>query len=111
MFGKLKHIHFVGIGGVGMSGIALVLKNLGFEVSGSDLKATDLTKSLERMEIKLYYGHRSENIAGADVLVYSSAIAQDNIELAAAQANRVPVIPRAEMLAELMRMKYSIAKE
>jgi UDP-N-acetylmuramate--alanine ligase len=109
MFGKLKHIHFVGIGGVGMSGIALVLKNLGFDVSGSDLKETDLTKNLARSGIKLYYGHQAENELGADVLVYSSAIAKDNIELITAQANRVPVIPRAEMLAELMRIKYSIA--
>jgi UDP-N-acetylmuramate--alanine ligase len=109
MFGKLKHIHFVGIGGVGMSGIALVLKNLGFDVSGSDVKETDLTKNLTRSGIKLYYGHRAENGVGADVVVYSSAIAKDNIELITAQANRIPVIPRAEMLAELMRMKYSIA--
>ena len=109
MFGKLKHIHFVGIGGVGMSGIALVLKNLDFDVSGSDVKETDLTKNLARSGIKLYYGHRAENGLGADVVVYSSAIAKDNIELITAQTNRIPVIPRAEMLAELMRMKYSIA--
>lgn len=109
MFGKLKHIHFIGIGGIGMSGIALVLKNLGFEITGSDLKETDLTKNLTRMGIKIFYGHRSENILGADVVVYSSAIAEDNVELVTAQAKRIPVIPRAEMLAELMRMKYSIA--
>ncbi|MFB0509416.1 MAG: UDP-N-acetylmuramate--L-alanine ligase [bacterium] len=109
MFGKLKRIHFVGIGGVGMSGIALVLRNLGFEVSGSDLRATDLTKSLIQQGIDVFYGHRPENCLGADVLVYSSAIAKDNIELITAQTNRTPVIPRAEMLAELMRMKYSIA--
>ncbi len=106
---KLKHIHFIGIGGIGMSGIAVVLKNLGFEITGSDLKETELTKNLIRMGIKVFYGHRPENCAGADVVVYSSAIPKDNIELIAAQAKRVPVIPRAEMLAELMRMKYSIA--
>ncbi len=109
MFGKLKHIHFVGIGGVGMSGIALVLKNMGFEISGSDLKETDLTKKLAQQGIKLFYGHQAENAIGVDVLVYSSAVTKDNIELTTAQANRIPVIPRAEMLAELMRMKYSIA--
>lgn len=109
MFGKLKHIHFVGIGGVGMSGIALVLKNLGFDITGSDLKDTDLTKNLTRLGIKIFYGHWAENISGADVVVYSSAIAKYNVELITAQNNRIPVIPRAEMLAELMRMKYSIA--
>lgn len=109
MFGKLKHIHFIGIGGAGMSGIALVLKNLGFEVTGSDTRPTDLTTNLEKMGIKIFYTHHPENCAGADVVVYSSAIAPENIELVSARARKISVIPRAEMLAELMRMKFSIA--
>jgi len=109
MFGKIKHIHFVGIGGAGMSGIALILSNLGYEVSGSDLCKTILTDSLEKKGVKIYYNHNAQNCIGASVVVYSTAIDKNNSEIQFAQENKIPVIPRAEMLAELMRMKYSIA--
>jgi len=105
--GDLK-IHFVGIGGIGMSGIAEVLNNLGYQVSGSDIKETDTTKRLESLGIKIYYGHKPENVGSAEVLVVSSAIKRDNPELLEAKRMGIPVILRAEMLAELMRMKYSI---
>lgn len=101
-------IHFVGIGGIGMSGIAEVLNNLGYKISGSDIKETDTTKRLESLGIKVYYGHNPENIKSAEVLVISSAIKKDNPELIEAKKLGIPVILRAEMLAELMRMKYSI---
>jgi UDP-N-acetylmuramate--alanine ligase len=109
MFGKLNHIHFVGIGGVGMSGIALVLKNLGYEVTGSDITKTVLTDSLANKGIPIYYQHDQGNCVGASVVVYSSAVSQNNPEIRYAKENKIPVIQRAEMLAELMRMKYSIA--
>ncbi|HID32631.1 MAG TPA: UDP-N-acetylmuramate--L-alanine ligase [bacterium (Candidatus Stahlbacteria)] len=109
MFGRVKRIHFIGIGGIGMSGIALVLKNLGFKVTGSDIRASDSVLMLRRQRIKVYRGHRPENIGNADVVVYTSAIGDDNIELLAARARKIPAIPRAEMLAELMRMKVGIA--
>ncbi len=109
MFGRLTNIHFVGIGGIGMSGIARVLRKMGFTVTGSDLKPTPITRELEGMEIKVFYGHRTENCQGAQVIVYSSAVARNNPELEWARGERIPVIPRAEMLAELMRMRYSIA--
>ncbi|MCX7836723.1 MAG: Mur ligase domain-containing protein, partial [candidate division WOR-3 bacterium] len=106
---KVKKIHFVGIGGNGMSGLALVLKNLGFEVSGSDIKKTSLTEFLEKSGIKVYYFHSKENIKNAELVVFSSAIPPSNPELVYAKSLGIPVIPRAEMLGELMRMKYSIA--
>ncbi len=109
MFAKIQRIHFVGIGGIGMSGIAEVLLNLGYKVSGSDLKASAITHRLAAMGAVTFEGHRAENLAGADVVVTSSAIARDNPEVVAAHANHIPVIPRAEMLAELMRLKYGIA--
>ena len=109
MFAKIQRIHFVGIGGIGMSGIAEVLVNLGYKVSGSDLKASAITHRLASMGALTFEGHRAENLAGAEVVVTSSAIARDNPEVAAAQASHIPVIPRAEMLAELMRLKYGIA--
>lgn len=109
MFAKIQHIHFVGIGGIGMSGIAEVLLNLGFKVSGSDLKASAITHRLASLGAVTFEGHRPENIAGAEVVVTSSAITRDNPEVAAAHAGNIPVIPRAEMLAELMRLKYGIA--
>ncbi len=109
MFGRLKRIHFVGIGGTGMSGIALVLKNLGFDVSGSDLKESAVTERLSAAGIKVHIGHRAENCGDAEVVVYSTAIAEDNPELTCARAKGIPVIRRAEMLAELMRLKFSIA--
>src|SRR3989338_924926 len=92
-----------------MSGIAEVLLNLGYSVSGSDLQKTDLTERLERMGAKLHYGHQANKVAGADAVVISSAVSVDNIEVLEARELGIPVIPRAEMLAELMRMKYSVA--
>jgi UDP-N-acetylmuramate--alanine ligase len=109
MFGRVKHVHLVGIGGAGMSGIAEVLLNLGFVVSGSDLKRTDVTERLVSLGGRVHVGHDAANIGGADVVVYSSAVTPDNAEVAAAREQMVPVIPRVEMLAELMRMKYSVA--
>jgi UDP-N-acetylmuramate--alanine ligase len=109
MYKKDQHIHFVGIGGIGMSGIAELLLNLGYRVSGSDLKRTDLTQRLASLGAAVYYGHVQENITDVDVVVISSAVRPDNPELMAAQAKSIPVIPRAEMLAELMRLKYGIA--
>ncbi|MBN2265415.1 MAG: UDP-N-acetylmuramate--L-alanine ligase, partial [Candidatus Aminicenantes bacterium] len=99
----------VGIGGTGMNGIAEVLLNLGYKVSGSDLHKNDATRRLERLGAKIAIGHRAENIEGADVVVISSAVREDNIEVVKARASLIPVIPRAEMLAELMRMKYGVA--
>jgi UDP-N-acetylmuramate--alanine ligase len=98
----------VGIGGVGMSGIAEVLLNLGFEVSGSDLKASDVTRSLEKRGAVIHYGHEAKNAHGADVVVYSSAVSATNPELVEAKSNAVPTIPRTEMLAELMRLKFAV---
>jgi len=109
MYLKKYHIHFVGIGGIGMSGIAELLLNLGYSVSGSDLKSTDITRRLERFGGKIFEGHGEDQIAGADVVVISSAVSVDNPEVAAAEKTSIPVIPRAEMLAELMRLKYSVA--
>jgi UDP-N-acetylmuramate--alanine ligase len=104
-----EQIHFVGIGGIGMSGIAEVLLNLGYRVTGSDAKETEITRRLSQLGCRITYAHRRENIQGADVLVISSAIRGDNPEIQEARAQMIPVIPRAEMLAELMRMKYGIA--
>ncbi|MBU0991647.1 MAG: UDP-N-acetylmuramate--L-alanine ligase [Proteobacteria bacterium] len=109
MYQKTYHIFFVGIGGIGMSGIAELLLKLNYRVSGSDLKSTPITKRLKSMGGTIYKGHKEENIMGADVLVVSSAIKEDNPEVKAAKKASVPVIPRAEMLAELMRLKYSVA--
>jgi UDP-N-acetylmuramate--alanine ligase len=109
MFGKTRHIHLVGIGGVSMSGIAEVLLNLGFRVSGSDLKQTEVTDRLKTLGGVISIGHSGTNIRGADVLVVSSAVPPSNAEVNAAKEKKVPVISRIEMLAELMRMKYSIA--
>jgi UDP-N-acetylmuramate--alanine ligase len=108
-FGKAKHIHFVGIGGIGMSGIAELLINLGYRVSGSDIRASSITKRLSASGGEIFLGHRRENIQGADVVVYSSAVALHNPELEQAKEDYIPVIPRAEMLAELMRLKYGVA--
>jgi len=109
VFHKIDKIHFVGIGGIGMSGIAEVLLNLGFTVRGSDLRATDTTNRLERLGATIFTGHRAENIGSADVVVVSSAVRPDNPEVVRAKELFIPVIQRAEMLAELMRMKYSVA--
>src|SRR5271155_3998337 len=109
MFAKIQRIHFVGVGGIGMSGIAEVLLNLGYKVSGSDLKSSAVTQRLASLGASVFEGHHPENIAGADVVVASSAIAPDNPEVSEAHAVHIPVIQRAEMLAELMRLKYGIA--
>ncbi|MCX5812765.1 MAG: UDP-N-acetylmuramate--L-alanine ligase [Proteobacteria bacterium] len=106
---KIEKIHFVGIGGIGMSGIAEVLLNLDFTVTGSDIRKTDTTERLEQLGAKIFYGHKKENIEDADVVVISSAVKPDNPEIQKAKEIFVPVIQRAEMLAELMRMKYSVA--
>ena len=106
--GSTKLIHFVGIGGIGMSGIAEVLINLGIGVSGSDLQTGELTDRLEALGARIALGHTEENIEGADVVVYSSAVNQTNIELIAAARRGIPIIPRAEMLAELMRLKFAV---
>jgi len=109
MYLKKYHIHFVGIGGIGMSGIAELLLNLGYKVSGSDMNVSDITQRLERLGGTIFKGHSANQIAGSDVVVVSSAIHSDNPEIVAARQSSTPVIPRAEMLAELMRLKYSIA--
>jgi len=109
MYGKIQKIHFVGIGGIGMSGIAEVLINLGYQVSGSDLKETEITRRLAELGGTIAYGHRAENLAEVDVVVTSTAVRRENPEVLEAHRRMIPVIPRAEMLAELMRMKYGIA--
>ena len=109
MFAKIQRIHFVGIGGIGMSGIAEVLLTLGYKVSGSDLRESSVTKRLASLGALIFIGHRAENVTGSETVVTSSAIARDNPEIEAARAQKIPVIPRAEMLAELMRLKYGIA--
>ncbi len=106
---KVKNIHFVGIGGIGMSGIAEVLLNLGFNVSGSDLASNATTKRLESFGAKLYQNHATENLVNADVVVVSTAVSEDNPEVVAARERHIPVVPRALMLAELMRFKQGIA--
>ncbi|MHB8079271.1 MAG: UDP-N-acetylmuramate--L-alanine ligase [Candidatus Krumholzibacteriia bacterium] len=109
MFRNTRHIHMVAIGGVGMSGIAEILLNLGFRVSGSDLRPSPATERLARLGATVHFGHRPEQIAGADVVVYSSAVTAANPEIVEARRRRVPVVRRADMLAELMRLKYGIA--
>ncbi len=106
---RIKHIHFVGIGGAGMCGIAEVLKNQGYKVSGSDIKASKTTAQLEENGIKVYIGHAAENIKNANVLVVSTAIDTENLEIKAAIENRIPLVRRAEMLGELMRYRHGIA--
>jgi len=109
IFGKARHIHLVGIGGIGMSGIAELLINLGYRISGSDIRKTEVTEHLSDLGGNVFVGHRPQNVDGADVVVFSSAVRDDNPELIEARERSVPVIPRAEMLAELMRLKYGIA--
>ncbi len=109
MYGKIQKIHFVGIGGIGMSGIAEVLINLGYQVTGSDLKESEITRRLISLGGTIAYGHRTENLAEVDVVVTSTAVSQKNPEVQEAFRRKIPVIPRAEMLAELMRMKYGVA--
>jgi UDP-N-acetylmuramate--alanine ligase len=109
MFAKIQRIHFVGVGGIGMSGIAEVLLNLGYQISGSDLKSSTITQRLASLGATIFEGHRAENIAGAEVVVASSAVPVENPEVVEAHKLHIPVIQRAEMLAELMRLKYGIA--
>ncbi|MCL2777156.1 MAG: UDP-N-acetylmuramate--L-alanine ligase [Polyangiaceae bacterium] len=106
--GRVKRAHFVGIGGIGMSGLAEILRTMSFDVSGSDLKPNDITRRLESMGVRISIGHRAENVEGADVVVYSSAIHSTNQEIQHARALDIPTITRAEMLAELMRVKYCV---
>jgi UDP-N-acetylmuramate--alanine ligase len=107
--GRVRHVHFIGVGGIGMSGLAEILRTLEFDVSGSDMKEGDTTHRLARLGVRIDIGHSAENVRGADVVVYSSAINPENPEIAEAHKNGTPVIPRAEMLAELMRVKYGVA--
>ncbi|HEX8924560.1 MAG TPA: Mur ligase domain-containing protein, partial [Terriglobales bacterium] len=109
MFARIQRIHFVGIGGIGMSGIAEVLLTLGYQVSGSDLRTGPTTERLRKLGAITFEGHRAENVQGAEVVVTSSAIDPANPEVAEAHRLHLPVIQRAEMLAELMRLKYGIA--
>jgi len=109
LFHKIKLLHFVGIGGSGMCGIAEVLLNLGFKITGSDLRETDITRRLGDLGAKIYIGHSAENIGDTDVVVISSAVKSDNIEVKTAEERGIPIIRRSEMLAELMRMKFGIA--
>jgi UDP-N-acetylmuramate--alanine ligase len=109
MFKRYQHIHFVGIGGSGMSGIAEILANLGYQVTGSDQRRNEAVERLEQLGVKVAIGHDAANTEGAHVLVYSSAVSPENVEVRAARQRGLPVIPRAEMLAELMRLKYGIA--
>jgi len=109
VFKRIKHVHFVGIGGIGMSGIAEVLLNLGYRVSGSDLRSTAITEALARHGATIFLTHAAENMKGAHVVVTSSAVQPDNPEIVEAIRAKIPVIPRAEMLAELARLKYSVA--
>jgi len=108
MYKRFERIHFVGIGGAGMSGIAEVLKNLGYDVKGSDIKESETTQRLRKLGITITIGHKAENVKGAHLVVISSAVSSDNIEVVAAREQSIPVIPRAEMLAELARLKYSV---
>ena len=109
MLGKTRRVHFIGIGGIGMSGIAELLVNLGYAVSGSDAKRSSVTDRLGSLGVKVAAGHAAANVGDADVVVYSSAVRPDNPEVVEARARRIPVIPRAEMLAELMRLRFGIA--
>lgn len=107
--GRVRHVHFVGIGGIGMSGLAEILHNLDFEVSGSDLKEGENTRALRTLGVRIDVGHVAANLQEADVVVYSSAISTHNPEIVSAHERGIPVISRAEMLAELMRVKYGVA--
>jgi UDP-N-acetylmuramate--alanine ligase len=109
VLGKTRRIHFVGIGGIGMSGIAELLANLGYRVSGSDAKASESTDRLATLGVEISIGHRAENVGDVDVVVFTSAARPDNAELIAARDRRIPVIPRAELLGELMRLRFGIA--
>ncbi|MFB1485565.1 MULTISPECIES: UDP-N-acetylmuramate--L-alanine ligase [unclassified Thiocapsa] len=107
--GRVRRLHFVGIGGSGMSGIAELMANLGYEVAGSDLRESDATRRLEGLGVEVFIGHRAEQVADADAVVVSSAIDETNPEIQSARAGRIPIVRRAEMLAELMRFYYGVA--
>lgn len=107
--GRIRHLHFIGVGGSGMSGIAELMANLGYQVSGSDTRASDVTRRLEDLGVKVYVGHRTEHAEGADAVVVSTAIDEGNPEIRVARENRIPVVRRAEMLSELMRFYYGVA--
>ncbi len=107
--GRVRKVHFIGVGGIGMSGLAEILRSLDFDVSGSDMRQGENTRRLARLGVTICEGHQAENVDGADVVVYSSAIRQENPEIQAATQHGIPVISRAEMLAELMRVKYGVA--
>src|SRR5687767_9210918 len=109
MLGRTRRVHFVGIGGIGMSGIAELLANLGYEVTGSDARESDVTQRLAQLGVGVQLGHDAAHVGAAEVVVVSSAIRSDNPEIVEARRRRVPVIPRAEMLAELMRLRFGIA--
>ena len=109
MLGRTRRVHFVGIGGIGMSGIAELLANLGYEVSGSDAKGSDVTARLQRFNVRVFEGHAAGNVGDADVVVVSSAVRRTNPEIVEAERRGIPVVPRAEMLAELMRLRFAIA--
>ncbi len=110
MLGRTRRVHFIGVGGIGMSGIAELLANLGYDVTGSDVKRSDVTSRLESAcGVRVYEGHQAANVGEADVVVYSSAVRPTNPEVVEAKRRGVPVIPRAEMLAELMRLRFSVA--
>src|SRR4051812_23384886 len=109
MLGRTRRVHFVGIGGIGMSGIAELLANLGYEVTGSDLRSSDVTARLATLSVRVTRGHAAANVGLADVVVVSSAVDDANTEVMEARRRAIPVIPRAEMLAELMRLRYGIA--
>src|SRR5437763_14493575 len=108
MFKRYQQIHFVGIGGVGMSGIAEILLNLGYRVTGSDQRRNETVERLEQLGAKVYVGHDAAHPEGAHVVVYSSAVASDNVEVQVARQRALPTIPRAEMLPEVMRLKYGM---
>src|SRR5690348_10827087 len=107
--GRVRQVHFIGVGGIGMSGLAEILRTLKFDVSGSDLREGETTRRLRRLGVRIDLGHRADNVHGAVVVVYSSAIRDDNPEIIEARVQNIPVISRAEMLDELMRVKYGIA--
>ena len=107
---KVKRIHFVGIGGIGMSGIAEVLINLGYEISGSDMQSSDITKRLKKLGAKVSLGHSAQNVSKADVVVTSTAVRENNPEVVEARRKNIPVIRGRKMLAELLKMKFSISK-
>src|SRR4029453_6565673 len=109
MFKRYQQIHFVGIGGSGMSGIAEILLNPGYRLTGSDQKRNDAVERLAERGAKIFIGNQGTNVEGAHVVVYSSAVSRDNVEVQVARQHQIPTIPRAEMLAELIRLKYGIA--